>query len=153
MPFVREEVFCVLLNGMKLSMVMCFVDRSGIGRAQIWEETSESLLTTLCQWHPDLSGGLQGKKKDPQHPKFSADGQLLRCWCVGWEGAALPTVCSVLSSVCGPAQMGSKCQKAPPASGRDARLLSRGTGLLSMHVHWARSSGWLSFSTKLKLLF
>lgn len=35
MPFVREEGGCVLLNVMNLNTVMCFADRSGIGRAQI----------------------------------------------------------------------------------------------------------------------
>lgn len=99
-------------------------------------------------------GQLQGKREDPPHPKFSADSQLLRCWCLGCEHAALPMVRSALTSVfCGQAQMGSKCQKAPPAAGTDAQLLFWGTGLLSIHLHWARSSGQLPFSTKLKLLF
>lgn len=150
MSFVREEVLWVLLNGISLNIVMRFADRSGIGRAQIWEDAAESLLTTLCQWHPDLQGGYKGRGRILNILHF----QLIHsCWGAGWEGAALPMVrCALSSVVCGPAQTGSKCQTAPPAAGRDARLLSRGTGLLSMHLHWARSSGWRSFSTKLKLL-
>lgn len=101
MPFVREEVFCVLLNGMKLSMVMCFVDRSGIGRAQIWEETAESLLTTLYQWHPDLSGGCKGRGRILNILNF----QLIRsCWGAGvWGGRVQHcppcTLCSAVLSV------------------------------------------------------
>lgn len=101
MPFVREEVFCVLLNGMKLSTVLCFVDRSGIGRAQIWEETAESLLSTLCQWHRDLSGGCKGRERILNILNF----QLIHsCWGAGvWGGRVqhcpLCALCSAVLSV------------------------------------------------------
>lgn len=143
----KRRVFCIRLNSRNLNTVMCFADRSGIGRAQIWEEPVESLFTILHQWHPDLWEGCMGREY-PQHPKFSADSQLLWPWVCGGR------MHSVLSSViCGPAETGSKCQEAPAAAWRDAQLLSWGTGKLSTHLHWARSSGRLSFFTKLKLLF
>lgn len=76
---------------------MCFADRSGIGRAQIWEEPVEPLFTILYQWHPDLWEGCMGREY-PQHPKFSADSQLLWSWCLQWEGALCAQQCYLWSS-------------------------------------------------------
>lgn len=97
MPFVREEVFCIRLNSRNLNTVMCFADRSGIGRADIREEPVESLFTILHQWNPDLWEGCMGREYS-QHPKFSADSQLLWSWCLQWESALCAQQCYLWSS-------------------------------------------------------
>lgn len=140
MPFVTEEVFHkVEWQEFKYCHVFC---------RQKWNRqgSDQRRACWVFVYHtPSVAsrplGGLHGKRQNPQHPKFSADSQLLRSWCCGGR------VHSVLSSVvCGQGasvrrllQLHGEMLSCSPGGQGNWTLISTETGALT-DFHSSQSS-------------